>query len=403
MKIAIIGPIATSGVIPFLDTAPPEDFPYGYLGAPFMNTLIAQLLQNGHNVCAITAGGYPARRESQPRSLSGAGFKFYCCPSRRHSIRPSAGRMGRILDFFAYERDHIQNVLNEFQPDVVHAHWTYEFAMAAITSGRPYLVTAHDDPVEVLKLTKNIYRFGRYLMARRVLQRANALTAVSFDLANRITRLSRANIKVIPNPLDQRFIDAGRQNCDQNDRSRCVIISVINGWSFLKNNKSALTAFGLIRRQFPNAEYHLYGMDNEAGGPAERWARSNDLAGGVKFFGPVPHGDLIEALQNATLMLHPSKSESCPMGIAEALAHGLPVVGGYKSGGVPEMIRDAGVLVDIDKPTAIAGGVSKLLNDHDLYRRSSRAALKRIATFAPESVVLQYERIYRNLVNEVSS
>lgn len=399
MKIALLGPISTAGISQFLHESPPPGFPVGNGGAPFMNTLIAEFLAKGHEVCAITAGGYPATRSSEPLHLTGPRFSFYCCPSRKHSIRPTAGRVGRILDFFAYERRNMEAVLSEVRPDFIHAHWTYEFAMAAMASGIPYLVTAHDDPTEVLKLFKNIYRLGRYAMARSVLSRAKALTAVSDDLKRRIAPLARSEISVIPNPLSRQFIDFGIARNFQSFRSHQVIISVNNGWGYLKNISSALIAFSHVRRQFPDATYHLYGHDYQPGGVAEQWAQSQGLSEGLVFHGPVTHNELVTALENATLMVHPSRTESCPMSIAEALALGLPVVGGNKSGGVPWMIGDAGLLVDINNPLNIVHAVQLILTDEAFYAKCSAAALRRVKEFQPDLIAEKYEKIYEKILS----
>lgn len=400
MKIALLGPISTAGISQFLHESPPPGFPVGYGGAPFMNTLIAELLAKGHELCAITSGGYVATRNSKPVSLKGPRFTFYCCPSRKHSIRPTAGRVGRILDFFAYERRNMEAVLSEVRPDFIHAHWTYEFAMAAMASGIPYLVTAHDDPAEVLKLSKDIYRLGRYAMARHVLRHAKALTAVSEDLKRRIAPLARCDISVVSNPLSHQFIDAGAARNSRLLAHRKTIISVINGWGHLKNTSNALIAFSHIRRQFPDATYHLYGSDYQPGGAAEQWAQSKGLAEGLVFHGPVSHDELVTALEDATLMVHPSRSESCPMGIAEALALGLPVVGGDKSGGVPWMIGDAGLLADINNPLDIAHAVLQLLTDDVRYEKCTAATSRRVKKFKPELIAAQYEETYRRILKQ---
>lgn len=403
MKIAVLGPISTAGIAPFLIEKPPADFPIGYGGAPLMNTLIAELLARGHEVCAVTCGGYPATRDSKPVGLKGEHFEFHCCPRRKYSIRPSSGHVGYILDFFAYERESMKEVLDKVQPDFIHAHWTYEFAMAAMDSGIPYLVSAHDDPTEVLKLYKNVYRFGRYLMARRVLRHAQAITAVSEDLKRRIAPLALSEITVVPNPLSRQFIDAGTVRTSPSLCTTPKLISVINGWGYLKNASSALIAFSHIRRQLKDVTYHLYGIDFQSDGPAEQWAKAQGLAEGVVFHGPVLHSELVIALKDATLMLHPSRSESCPMGIAEAMALGLPVVGGVKSGGVPWMIGEAGLLVDIDKPLEIAHAALQLLTDDVLYEKCITAALRRVKAFAPELIAAQYEEIYLRILNQAGA
>lgn len=400
MKIAMMGPISTASIVSYLAEPPRADFPPGVSGAPFMGTLIGALLERGHEVVAITSGGYEARQDSRPLSLKGERFEFHCCPQRRHSVRFSHGRMGRILDFYGYERANMRQVLAKVRPDFVHAHWTYEYALAAIGSGLPHLVTAHDDPLAVLRLFRNLYRFGRYLMARQTLASASALSAVSDDLQNRLARYANTDIEVIPNPLNQRFLISGQHREMPPENRAYRFVSVMNGWGRWKNASTALRAFELIRREYPEATYHLFGADYQPGGPAQQWADAKHLAEGVVFHGPTPHERLIEELKAATVMLHPSRWEACPMGIAEAMALGLPVVGGRDSGGVAWMIGEGGAVADINRPEDIAAAALRLVGDAAFYARSTRAAQLRVQEFEPGAVAERYEAAYLRIMKQ---
>lgn len=402
MKIAILGPISTAGITPYLHEPPPPGFPPGAGGAPLMSTLIGALLERGYEVCAITCGGWWATQHNQPVSLKGNRFEFHCAPFRRHSVRPSHGRIGRILDLYAYERRAVGELLAAAKPDFVHAHWTYEYGMAAIDSGLPYLVTAHDDPVAVMKLFKNAFRVGRYLMARSVLKRATALSAVSDDLRTRLAGLSRTSIEVIPNPLDHRFFAGSPLRVAPSAIAEHRFVSVINGWGYWKNASSALLAFASLRKQRKDVTYHLFGADFQPGGPARRWAEEQGVTEGVVFRGPVPHAQLIEELKTASVMLHPSRWEACPMGIAEAMALGLPVVGGSDSGGTAWMIGGGGLAVDINRPEEIAAAAMQLISDDVLYLRCSEAATQRVKCFAPDVVAGQYEVFYRRVIENTA-
>lgn len=397
MKIAILGPISTASIASYLHESPPAGFPSGTSGAPFLSTFIGALLERGHEVCAITNGGW-ATGHSKPVSLKGNNFEFHCVPMRRHSVRPRDGHIGRILDLYAYERRLIGELLTAIKPDIVHAHWTYEFGMAAIDSGLPYLITAHDDPLAVMKLFKNIVRTVRYLMARRVLKRATALSAVSEYLRGQLLSLAKAPIEVIPNPLDRRFLDAIVQRPLPSDSVVKRFVSVINGWGYMKNADSALLAFSLVRKQRKDVTYHMFGSDFQPGGHAQRWAEAKGVTEGVVFHGPVPNLQLVEELKQASVMLHPSRIESCPMGIAEAMALGLPVVGGCDSGGVAWMIAGGGITVDINRPEEIAKAALQLISSNELYQQCSAAAINRVKLFTPEIVSRQYEALYHKVL-----
>ena len=212
--------------------------------------------------------------------------------------------------------------------------------------------------------------------------------------------MARSEITVIPNPLSYRFIDAGSVRIPPSLGQNPKLISVINGWGYWKNASNALIAFSHLRHKLKGSTYHLYGEGYQESGIASQWAISKGLADGVVFHGPVPHVKLVAAFKDATLMLHPSRWEACPMGIAEALALGLPVVGGKESGGVPWMIGKAGLLVDIDKPLEIANAALRLINDDVLYDNCVVFALQRVKEFSPELIAAQYEELYLRIMNQ---
>ena len=47
-------------------------------------------------------------------------------------------------------------LIRDFKPDVVHGHWTYEFALGAMDTGLPCGVTAHDSPYTIVKYFPNL-------------------------------------------------------------------------------------------------------------------------------------------------------------------------------------------------------------------------------------------------------
>ena len=107
----------------------------------------------------------------------------------------------RALDLFKVERRALTDEIRRQRPDIVHAHWTYEFARAALASGLPTLVTAHDAPLTILRHLRDPYRMARLAMALRVRAKHPPLTAVSPYLAERWRREMgwHSEIAVIPN------------------------------------------------------------------------------------------------------------------------------------------------------------------------------------------------------------
>lgn len=92
----------------------------------------------------------------------------------------------------------------------------------------------------------------------------------------------------------------------------------------------------------------------------------------ILFVGPVSSPE--HELRAADIFALPSRHEGYGMAFAEALAHGLPVVA-CQAGAVPEVVPpEAGLLVPVDDPDALANALAALLDDRDLRERMAEAA-----------------------------
>ncbi|WP_169786856.1 glycosyltransferase family 4 protein [Nitriliruptor alkaliphilus] len=289
-------------------------------------------------------------RLDHPVDLHGDGVRLAVGPSRDR---------GRGRDLFAVERSFIEGQLRSWRPDAVSAHWTYEYALGALDAGLPTLVTVRDWAPTILWHARDAYRAARLLMQGMVFARGRHFAAVSPYMAGKVHRITRRSVAVLPNAVGPMWLDAPAPQ-----PIGVQVVAVNAGFGRRKNVTRLLAAWPSVREQQDDAELVLVGQGYEVNGVAYEWARRRGLTEAVRFHGPIDRAELPGLIASARLLVHPSLEESFGMVILEAMALGLPVLGGRRSGAVPWLLEDeAGVLVDVRSPAAIADGISRLLGD----------------------------------------
>jgi L-malate glycosyltransferase len=394
VHIGITGPIATRDVAHLLDT-PAHALPVGCEGAPLLATMITELLRLGHRVSAFTVSNGMPLRDDASLVARGSRFELHYCPNRPRAWPLNGWRPGRIVDLYAFERRGLERAIRMAKPDVVHAHWTYEFAWAALRSGLPHVITCHDSPLRVARFERDFkhgaYRWLRAGIACHVLRRAQHVTTVSPYMVGEVQHLCRVPLVVVPNPIAARAATRVRSK----QAGRMAIIMIGNGWGSRKNGAAALQAFALLAQRLPTAQLTLYGHESEPGGAAQRCWKQLGMAGDVSFHGAVSHNEVLDAMAASDLLLHPALEESFGAVLAEAMAMGLPLVAGERSGAVPWVVGDAGRLVDVSRPEFMADAMHALLTDEaELDALGHRGRDRVLTCFSAAAVAAQYEGQY---------
>ena len=387
MRIAFATPIDLRALASWFQQ-PPETLPTG-MGSTAVTPLVAAFLKRGHSVVLFTL----SRDVAEETVIRGPSLTAFVGPCRES---------GRARDLWRAEVDFLRVVIEREHPDFVHAHWTYEFALGALRSKRPTLVTIHDLPWNVLRYFRDPYRAARTLLAYRVAARATRYSAVSSDAARHFRRYFRpgAAIAVVPNFLDdQVFAIGSTRPVAPHPFTFCT---VLQGFTARKNAKAALAAFAMVRRRNESARLLMLGEGFDDVGAASSWARTHGLAEGVTFRGALPYAEMLETLHTqADVLVHPSLDESFSMAALEAMALRKPVIAGVKTPGVRQVLAfgDCGLLVDVRRPPAIAAAMEKLAADIDLREAlAARAWDSAYARFRPDPVLDAYERIYQELL-----
>lgn len=376
--IGVTGPVTPEAFRPHLDH-PAGPLPTGLGGVP-VTAIVNELLRRGHRVVVAT--------------LSPDVHTDVVLRGPRLSLHVGRYRQsGRARDAFRVERRTIERAFEREQVDVVHAHWTYEFALGALSSGKPTLVTIRDWAPTILRFHRDPYRAVRLFMHMATLARGRHFTTTSPYIVTAAAKWKRA-VQLVPNALADCWFD---------DRVRelrphaPVLVSVNSGFGTRKNTTTLLKAFGILRGSSPRSRLLLYGRDYEPHGTAHRWALERGLQHGVEFEGAVSHEAAMASIADADVLVHPSLEESFGMTLVEAMAQGTPAIGGATSGAVPWVLAEgaAGKLTDVRSPVALAAAMEEMLTDAARWRAYSRQGFEHASTnFRLSTVVQQYLDIY---------
>ena len=360
--------------------------------SPKISYLVRPLLDLGLELHLITL----SEDTTESFDVTGRNVTLTVCPSRTS---------GRGRDAFARERRVVTEAVLSRPVDLVHAHQTYEYALGALASGLPTLITVRDWAMAVGLEPRAMYSLNRtgYLATKVGMQLVTLVWGKHFTvnspyLERRIRRVVRGRTPVIPNCLPPGMAMSTPRKL--NGEKPCLV-AVNRGFGRRKNVTSLLRAFSLVRERFSDARLVLVGPGYEAGGAAETWAAKHGLDARVEFRGPLPPEKVGASLGSADLMIHPSREESFGIVLMEAMSHGTPVIGGAHSGAVPWVLGNgrAGVLTDVTNPKVMAKVICELLGDPVRWKELSNRGRREVTErFDSDAVAYRYVQEYNHVV-----
>jgi glycosyltransferase involved in cell wall biosynthesis len=121
-----------------------------------------------------------------------------------------------------------------------------------------------------------------------------------------------------------------------------------------------------------------------------------DLADHVIWLEDAPESDLPAIYNGADVAVLPSYYEGFGLTALEAMACGTPVVATNRSS-LPEVVGDAGLLIDPYDPADIAAAIRRILEDSALRDRLRSAGPARAATFTWQRTAEIVLQVYRAL------
>jgi glycosyltransferase involved in cell wall biosynthesis len=120
------------------------------------------------------------------------------------------------------------------------------------------------------------------------------------------------------------------------------------------------------------------------------------LAGDVKFTGHVPWEDLPFLYNLAEIFVYPSFYEGFGLPPVESMACGCPVITSNTSS-LPEVVGDAGILIDPRDKEGLSKAIHETITDDDLRRRMRTKGLQRAKRFSWERCARETLKVYEEV------
>ncbi len=286
--------------------------------------------------------------------------------------------------------------LREIAPDVVHAHDSPSFALAALRAGYRPIWTLHGLTAEEAKHYRGAFQQLSHALTqyyeRRALARVPFITAVSPYLMHAYRAQTRVPWHVIDNPAPEGYFDLPRRPVPGRVLMPATLIP-------LKDPLTLVRAAAQIRDAIPELSVHLAGAPANPAYAATLRAEITrlDLAEAVTLLGALDAPRLQQEFIEASVVTLPSRQDVSPMALIEAMAAGVPVVASAV-GGVPYLVEEdvTGRLVPPAEPAALATALTSLLSEPEISQRMGLAARETARTrFAASRVAAKYLALYR--------
>jgi len=311
----------------------------------------------------------------------------------------------RVLDgasFYALLPFRVMRELRDFRPDAVLAQGAQEAALAALArklARVPTKVIAdiHGDPGAPTRLygsplRKALAPLGDAI-GRRGLRRVDGVRTISAYTSGLVREAG-----VEPTAEFAAFMDLEpfleRAPTPLPERPTALFVGVLERY---KAVDVLAEAWRLAAPRVPDATLHVVGRGTLRD-VVERLAA--ELPAQTSWTESLTNSDVARALDEATVLVLPSRSEGLGRVVVEAFCRGRGVVAS-RVGGIPDVVEDGatGILVAPGDARALAEALVRVLEDRPLAERLAAATRPAVEPWLATSE--EYARAIRGLVEKV--
>lgn len=289
--------------------------------------------------------------------------------------------------------------------DVIHAHWTYFYALAAKAFARkvPVFCTVRDWCPYIYSTRKGVEANLRWWINLQIFKRVMNddkihLIANSEYTQNHIQKAyPNKTVTRIYNALSKEWMLQEKINNIQTPTFITISQAIDDP---RKNIISLVKAFEMYQKDEPNAKLILVGI-YRSGSTIVSYIKEHNIKN-VLLTGPILHDEVIKMIDESTCMVHPAYEETFGNILVEAMARRVPCIGGKESGGVPIVLGYGknGLLCDISNPDDIYKMMHKL-DDPDITESIvNRGTEALLANFSSDVVAREHISLFESILQK---
>lgn len=361
--------------------------------ASAVNTYVKELLLLGHNVTIVTCDVHGI---SNDIILKGNNLLV-------HVVHDSPGLfithgLSRI-----YMVKRIRKVLNLYINglDVLHAQWTYDFALASksFENKLPVFCTIRDWCPYIMTVQSGvkIIQWKLYYLIFRKVMKSNKIHFIAnskYTYDSVISDYPEKEITIIFNPIDKSYIIDKKKYIVPSPTFITIAGSI---GEKRKNIVTLLRAFHSFHSKHPESILKIVGRVCTEDNPLIKSWKVEGLLNGVDFLGYITHKQLIDEIDRCSCLVHPSLEETFGNIFLEGMSRCLPVIGGSKSGAVPYVLDNgnSGILCDITSVDSIENALEKSCNPIIVKKLVSNATKLLKMQYASNEIAQKHIYLYQ--------
>lgn len=237
-----------------------------------------------------------------------------------------------------------------------------------------------------------------FVAQSRAIRKADVLIAISENTKNdliRYLRVPEERIRIVPNGVNHHTFRVRDRNEAREtlglEKPKTYILNVSSDEQ-RKNFPGLLQAFSLVLRAPHDAcLIHVGGLSKKS----RRMIEEMNLAPRIANFEHLSEEQLALLYNASDLFAFPSYYEGFGLPVLEAMASGCPVVASNRSS-LPEVVGEAGILVDPENIQALGNAMHRVLADTPLRNDLIRRGLEQAKNFSWEKCAQQIHAICKD-------